>query len=374
MAIIATTIGCVTMKFPKQLASNDDDWSMEAGGVLRTNRIADTARPPYRVLWEFDSKAGIRAVPLVRDSIIFLGNMRGDLVLFDLKTGKSLGGKSYGLSVEATPALVQSLLYVPFVSEEGVIAIDIKSGSVRWEGSLGPVKSSPLVIEERVYVAALSGKVHCLNRYTGEQFWTFTPEGDRSKPIRSSPAYADGSLFVGGDDGRVLALDASNGSLQWSYQAGGSIFATPVIAGSQLVVTSLDSTVYALNRSGGGLRWRYSAGSIFYGPAATDGQFVYVGAGDGTLSCIALDSGDLVWEFSAASVINSAPLVTANAIIVGSLDRSLYILEKSSGQELWRFDFSDRLRISPVLWRGYLIVALENRTVSVLVPDNPEEQ
>ena len=369
-AIIAASVaGCATMQFPRVMTMADDDWSMEAGGPLRSNVVTDSVRVPYRVLWEFDSKAGLRSVPLVRDSIILLGNMRGDLVLFDLAKGKPLGSKSYGLSVEATPVLAGYLLFLPLSSQEGVIAIDIKDGSVRWRGTVGPVASSPLVIDERIFVSALSGRVHCLNRYTGEQLWVFESGTARPRPIRSSPAYIDGSLVVGADDGRVTALDAATGALRWRFQAGGSIFATPVLAGSLVVVPSLDSSVYALDRNTGALRWRYNAGSIFYGPAAGDENFIYVGAGNGRLFCLDAETGTPRWTFSAASVINSAPLVTANAVVVGSLDRTLYVLDRSSGTELWRFEVPGRVRISPVLWRGFLIVATENRDVIVLEPE-----
>jgi len=367
--VVASIAGCVAMRFPRVMTMADDDWSMEAGGPLRSNVVADSVRVPYRVLWEFDSKAGLRSVPLVRDSVILLGNMRGDLVLFDLAKGKPLGSKAYGLSVEATPLLAGYLLFLPLSSQEGIIAIDVKDGSVRWRGTAGPVASSPLVVEERLYVAALSGNVHCLNRYTGEQLWMFESSTTRPRPIRSSPAYADGSVIVGADDGRVTALDAATGALRWRFQAGGSIFATPLLTGSMVVVPSLDSTVYGLDRGTGALRWRFNAGSIFYGPAAGDGQFIYVGAGNGKLFCLDAETGSLQWTFTAASVINSAPLVAANAVVVGSLDRTLYVLDRSNGKELWRIDLPGRLRISPVLWSGYLIVATENRDVMVLVPD-----
>jgi outer membrane protein assembly factor BamB len=361
--------GCTVMRFPRVMTIGDDDWSMEAGLALRTNSVAELVRPPYRLLWEFDTKAGVRSVPLVRDSIVLLGNMRGDLALFDLANGKPLGTRSYGLSVEATPALAGYLIFVPVLSEEGIVAIDVKDGSIRWKGSLGPVASAPLVVEELLYVATLGGKVHCLNRYTGEQLWEFTPQGKRPRSIRSSPALAEGMLVVGCDDGRLFGLDASTGTERWTFQAGGSIFATAVVTGSLVVAPSLDSTVYAVDRSSGSLRWRFDAGSIFYGPASTDGQYIYVGAGNGRLYCLEIASGTPVWTFATASVINSAPLVTQNAVVVGSLDRSLYIIDKANGKELWRHDIPGRVRVSPVLWRGFLVVASENRTLSVFVPE-----
>lgn len=367
VATVAT--GCTTLRFPKVMSIGADDWSMEAGTLQRMNEVRDTIRTPLRVLWEFDPKAGIRSAPLVRDSIVILGNMRGDLVLFDLVTGKPLGTRSYGLSVEATPALVAYLLFVPLSSEEGIVAVDVKDGSVRWAGKMGPVASSPCIVNEHLVVATLSGKVHCLDRYSGDEIWTFTPSGDRLKPIRSSPAADGGMIFVGADDGRIFAMDAASGSERWTYKAAGSIFATPVVAGSLVVVPCLDSSVYALEKSTGSLRWRFNAGSVFYGPAAADNLNIYVGAGNGQLYCLEAATGRVVWTFSTSSVIDSAPLVTANAVIVGSLDRTLYVLDKASGAELWRFDAPGRLRVSAVFWRGYLIVTSENRVVSVLVPE-----
>ncbi len=361
-------LGCAGARFPRVMTIGEDDWATEGGGPGRNNEVPERLEPPYMPLWEFDSKAGARAIPLVRDSIVILGNMRGELVLFDMGTGKELGGKSYGLSIEATPALAGYLAFVPVSSEEGIVAIDVKDGSVRWRGSLGPVASSPLIVEDRLFVAALSGKVFCLQRYTGEEVWSYTPQERQLMSIRSSPAYAEGTLIVASDGGRLVALDASTGTERWSFQAGGGIFATPVMTGSLVVAPSLDSSVYAVDRTSGALRWRFDAGSIFYGSAATDSQQIYVGAGNGILYCLSPVSGKVLWTFSAASLITSAPLVAENALAVGSLDRTLYIVDKQNGRALWSYDVPGRIRVSPVLWRGLLIVTSENRAVTVLVP------
>ena len=83
-------LGCATARFPRVMTIGEDDWSTEAGDPARANAVQAKLNPPYKILWEFDSKAGIRSVPLVRDSIVILGNMRGELVLFDMGTGKAL--------------------------------------------------------------------------------------------------------------------------------------------------------------------------------------------------------------------------------------------------------------------------------------------
>jgi len=66
--------------------------------------------------------------------------------------------------------------------------------------------------------STVDNKVYALNSKTGKLLWTFFTEG----PVRTSPTLWKNRVYVGSDDGYVYCLRASNGKPVWKYRAGPS--------------------------------------------------------------------------------------------------------------------------------------------------------
>ncbi len=62
--------------------------------------------------------------------------------------------------------------------------------------------SSPLVIDDDIYVVSDNGVVSCLDVATGEQHWQKRLGGDFS----ASPLYADGKIYVSNEAGVTFVL------------------------------------------------------------------------------------------------------------------------------------------------------------------------
>ncbi len=66
------------------------------------------------------------------------------------------------------------------------------------------------------FASSADGKVYALDAATGEQRWTFFTEA----PVRFSPAIDGERLFVAGDDGILYCLGADDGRLLWKLRGG----------------------------------------------------------------------------------------------------------------------------------------------------------
>ena len=53
--------------------------------------------------------------------------------------------------------------------------------------------------------------------------WTFKAAG----PVKSSPAIVQGRVFIGSDDGNVYALALADGKKVWAFKTGGEIESSP---------------------------------------------------------------------------------------------------------------------------------------------------
>jgi len=368
--LICCVPGCAGIRINRPIAKSPWDWVMYGGTPARANYVLSTIHPPLKELWEYNALAGISSTPLVRDSLMLVGTLNGELQAVHLATGDRLGYIVLESAVAGTPVWDGIHVYVPSASgTETLVRIALRNGKREWVMNYGPIESSPLLYGELLYVTTLKGILYCIKKLDGTEVWRFeTSDEARRKPIRSSPA-SDGAVIVfGSDDGCIYAVERTTGKLRWKYETGASIFATPIIAEGKCIVGSLDGTVYAVDVVRGNLVWEHNTGSKIYGAAAADEALVYVGCADGTLHALRIDSGAQAWMFTAQSVIDCAPLVAGQVLYVGSLDRTLYALRASSGEEIWHFDAPGRIRVPPVIWGSMLLLTCEDKFVLALKP------
>jgi outer membrane protein assembly factor BamB len=85
-----------------------------------------------------------------------------------------------------------------------------------------------------VFVADLSGRVHCLDLETGKRHW----EHDLLSAVWGSPMLVDGKVMIGNEDGKLTVFKAQKDSaeIMAEYDTVGysSILSTPTIANGHM--------------------------------------------------------------------------------------------------------------------------------------------
>jgi outer membrane protein assembly factor BamB len=357
---------CEGLQIDRQLKSSPADWETFGGSPTRANQCASSLTPPLRQVWQYDAGSGITATPLVRDNVLIISTLKGELHAVDLQSGKRIGYLTLDGAATGTPVWSGTAVCIPISTEDETIeSINVHDGTRNWRAKFGQSESSPLLYDRRLFVTSLDGVIYCLNVTNGDQIWKFeTATEDERKPIRSSPASDSSVVVFGCDNGILYAVERTTGIQLWKFTTGESIFATPVIAKGRVVVGSLDGRVYCLEVRTGELYWSFDTKSRVFGAASSNDSLVFVGTTDGHCYALNLENGSVVWNFVAKGVINSAPLVTNNLLFVGSLDKNLYVLEIWTGKEIWRFEAEGRIKVSPVIWNGTLLVTSEDNYVT----------
>lgn len=124
----------------------------------------------------------------------------------------------------------------------GVIPTKEEQKKLRRNYYFGRTMSTCAIHEDILYVAELSGLLHCMDANTGKVHWEF----DTQAEIWSSPYYADGKIYLGTDDkvvwvfqhGKTLKKLAEN-------DMGGRVRATPIAANGVLYVMT-ENKLYAI--------------------------------------------------------------------------------------------------------------------------------
>ncbi|ELZ08373.1 hypothetical protein C479_13578 [Halovivax asiaticus JCM 14624] len=125
------------------------------------------------------------------------------LQCFSREDGSELWN-SLDRAVTERPAVDGDRAYVP-VSRHGVKALDLETGRVDWETDPFESWTTPVVGDDRVYVAAVRD-MYAFERTSGDLVW-HTDGGDFGGAVYTDPTLVDDRIVVGSSGYAVLILD-----------------------------------------------------------------------------------------------------------------------------------------------------------------------
>ncbi len=139
------------------------------------------------------------------------------------------------------PIVVGQRLYIPSARNDGVSAVDTRSGETKWTYFTdGPVRYSPVAWDNKLYFSSDDGFLYCLDAAQGALLWKFRggPNDRRvlgnerlisTWPARGAPVIADGVVYFAAGIWPFMgifihALDAKTGAVVWTNEGDGSIY------------------------------------------------------------------------------------------------------------------------------------------------------
>lgn len=363
---VLTLAGCSGLKLTYPLRHGDANISTFGGSSTRNNDRITVPAPPLFPEWEQDVTAGIGdGAPCLIDSILFAGNLRGELYAFTVRSGKRLGWVTLGGAIQGTPVIAGDLAIVPLSgSRESVVAYDYVEGKIQWRAGIGDIHGSPLLLGTFLYIGNTSGTLTCLTLAGGETIWSYALPGNTTlKGIRATPAGQDSTVVFGADDGYLYNCNARTGVLRWRVQAGSAIQATPVLYGDDVFVGTLDGRFAAVGLEHGRVQWTAMPGSAIYGSAVVDSNNVIVGTTGGHIVAMDRLTGTIRWDVDLRSPVSAGLLGAGDLVYVGTLKKELIAMKRSSGEIIWRTPTNGRIKTTPIGGAGRVFIALDTRTI-----------
>lgn len=203
----------------------------------------------------------------------------------------------------------------------------------------GPVKSSPAIVDGRVFVGSDDQHVYALGLGDGKKVWAFKTEG----PIESSPLVLAGRVYIGSSDGFLYALDAASGKLVWKHETGDKILGAPnwVKApkgdATWILAGSYDYKLHCLDAVTGKSNWVYETGNYINGsPAVSDGVTVFGGC-DALLHVISLAEGTKIKEVEAGAYIGGSAAMADGKVFVGHYENEFLCIDTIAGKIAWSY-------------------------------------
>jgi len=165
--------------------------------------------------------------------------------------------------------------------------------------------------------------------------WTFKTGG----PVKSSAVIGEGKIFIGSDDGNLYALNFADGKRVWAFKADSAVEAPPLLAGHSVFVGSVEGWFYALDAAAGDLLWKVQTGDKILASANVvprgDGPArILFGSYDFKLRCLEAEKGATNWFFESGYYINGACAVADGRAVFGGCDAMLHVLQLDDGKEV----------------------------------------
>jgi|GEM_PF-1515465 len=149
----------------------------------------------------------------------------------------------------------------------------------------GPITSSPVIANGKLYINSGDRNVYCLDAYTGKLIWNFTTAQPLMWDFSSTPAVVGNKVIIGPDDGYIYCLDANTGKLIWKVDAGPfkvftvstqfNVRSSPIIYNDRIYVSSCHNNLTYCIDLNGRVIWAFKTKTPVFGSVAIENNYIY---------------------------------------------------------------------------------------------------
>ena len=277
-----------------------------------------------RKLWSVRGLGeGFSTVSVVGKVIFTTGMTNGQGRLFVISTaGKILGKSTYGAETKG-------------------------------KGYPGP-RSTPTVVDGRVFVMSGEGVLNCFDAKSGRKLWrkdTFEAFGGRQVGWSVSESIlVDGNRVIctpGGPNATVVALNVKNGQTLWRTNTGcKSAYCSPIVVdhnGKRIILTMVEDGAIGIDAKTGRELWLHPHKNKYAVHAATPvyhkGKVIISSGYKYGTECLEMNSsGTRVRKLWHAKELDNqhGGIIRVGDAVVGTNDRGLVCLDIKTGRVNWR--------------------------------------
>ena len=288
-------------------------WTAQVEGATKTRRLA--------------------ASPVIGNGRLFVVDTSGTAYAFDAATGASIWQHQIETSGDLRDATFgggvsydSDRVYVTSGAGD-VAALDAATGSELWKVKpAGPLRGSPTVAFNSVYVMTQDNQIFSLDMATGEVNWQDVAASGQSGVFGvAAPAAGQGTIVAGYSSGELVAYRYENGRNLWS---------------DALARTSISTQVGTLT-------------DVDADPIIDQGRVYALGQG-GRMAAYELTTGQRIWELTLAGI--STPTVSGEWVFTLTDDSRILAIQRNTGRVRWvtqLAEFKDpEDREGPIFWTG----------------------
>src|ERR1041384_7026711 len=336
-----------------------DNWSQFRGNHSLTGVSQSNVPSSLKQLWTYEAGESIESSAAIVGGTVFVGSQKGEIVALSLENGSVYWKFATGSPIgESSPAYDSGVVYIGDLGG-WINALSARDGKKLWAFKTnGEIKSSPVVIGDRVLIGSYDENLYCLSARNGSLIWKFKTNG----PVHSTPGIAEGMAFIAGCDELFRAIRISDGKEVFNVSSGAYTGASPALRGGAAFYGTFDNEVLGVNLDERKIAWRYEhpvRKFPFYSSAAVTPTRIVIGGGGKMVHGLTV-AGKAAWTFATRARVESSPAIAGGRVFVGSNDGRFYVLNLNDGAKLWEFDAGAPLSASPAIANGRIVIGSQD--------------
>ena len=336
-----------------------DNWSQFRGNQQLTGVSQSRVPASLKQLWTYDAGDSIESSAAIVGGTVFVGSQKGELVALSLENGSVYWKFATGSPIgESSPAYSNGVVYIGDLGG-WLNALNASDGKKLWAFKTnGEIKSSPVVVGDRVLIGSYDETLYCLSASNGSLLWKFKTNG----PVHSTPGIWNGMAFIAGCDELFRAIRISNGKEVFNVSSGAYTGASPALRDGSAFYGTFNNEVLSVNLTEKKIAWHYEHPQRkfpFYSSVAITSMRLVVGGRDKLVHGLTL-AGKMAWTFTTRARVESSPAIADGRVFVGSNDGRFYVLHLETGEKLWEFEAGAPLSASPAIANGRIVIGSQD--------------
>jgi eukaryotic-like serine/threonine-protein kinase len=336
-----------------------ENWPQFRGNHSLTGVSQANVPTSLKQLWTYEAGESIESSAAIVGSTVFVGSQKGELTALNLENGNVYWKFPTGSPIgESSPAYGSGVIYIGDLGG-WLNALNASDGKKLWAFKTnGEIKSSPVVLGDRVLIGSYDEHLYCLSTRDGSVLWKFKTNG----PVHSTPGIADGVAFIAGCDELFRAIRIADGKEVFNVSSGAYTGASPALRSGSAFYGTFDNEVLSVDLVQKQIAWRYQHPQRkfpYYSSAAVSTTRVVVGGRDKLVHGLTL-AGKEVWTFATRARVESSPAIAGGRVFVGSNDGRFYVLGLNDGAKLWEFNAGAPLSASPAIANGRIVIGSQD--------------
>lgn len=253
-------------------------------------------------------------------------------------------------------------------ADKMLYALDFDTGQEIWSFKAdSPIEAPPTVMGETVCVGDLGGIVYAVHAETGEKLWTYETEGEVAGAVNWTHLGERLCVLVGSHDAYVHCLDAGTGEPVWRFETDNYVNGTVAVSGDLCAFGGCDAFVYVVRMADANEVMRIDAGAYVASSTVFDESRVYAGNYDGLFLSASTQDPNQRWEYAIeGGEIFSSAAVAQDCVVVGDRDSQVLCLDRQTGQLKWTFKTLNAVDSSPVIAGDRVVVGSDDGRVYLL--------
>jgi eukaryotic-like serine/threonine-protein kinase len=336
-----------------------ENWSQFRGNHSLTGVSSANVPTSLKQLWTYEAGESIESSAAIVGGTVFVGSQKGELVALSLENGSVYWKFSTGSPIgESSPAYGNGVVYIGDLGG-WLNALNATDGKKLWAFKTGgEIKSSPVVVGDRVLIGSYDEHLYCLSARDGSVQWKFKTNG----PVHATPSITDGMALIAGCDEMFRAIRILDGKEVFNISSGAYTGASPALREGSAFYGTFDNEVLGVNLAERKIAWRYEHPQRkfpFYSSAAVTPTRVVLGGRDKLVHGLTL-AGKEAWTFTTRARVESSPAIAGGRVFVGSNDGRFYVLSAANGAKLWEFNAGAPLSASPAIASGRIVIGSQD--------------